>query len=173
MRNRLTLLAPAAVLLLACSGGAAASAAAAAKADSTAKDSVAKKALAKPAAVVHHRMIDTLAAAGMRPLVRETYTYEGSHRDPFQPLVTPVERGPELADLRLVAILYDDHDPTGSIATFRDIGNDRRYTAAPGQRIGRISVVSIGRNNVKLREDDFGTARDQIYALRKPEDQTP
>jgi hypothetical protein len=33
--------------------------------------------------------------------------------------------------------------------------------------------VSVGRNNVKLREDDFGTARDQTYALRKPEDRTP
>ena len=84
-----------------------------------------------------------------------------------------VERGPELADLRLVAILYDDRDPAGSIATFRDIGNDHRYTLVPGQRIGRISVVSVGRNTVKLREDDFGTARDQTYALRKPEDRTP
>ncbi|MGH7593795.1 MAG: hypothetical protein ACRELE_08100 [Gemmatimonadales bacterium] len=171
--NRLTLLAPAMLLLLACGGGAAASAAAATKADSTAKDSVRKAATAKPVVAVHHRTIDTAAAAGLRPLVRETYTYEGSHRDPFQPLIAPVDRGPDLADLRLVAILYDDRDPGGSIATFRDIGNDRRYTVAPGQRIGRISVVSVGRNDVKLRLDDYGTPRDQTYALRKPEDQTP
>jgi hypothetical protein len=170
----LTLLAPVVVLVLACTGGAAAKAtAAAAAADSVSKDSVARKSAAKPAALAVHRTIDTAAMAGMRPLVRETYTYEGSHRDPFQPIVVAVERGPELADLRLVAILYDDRDPAGSIATFRDIGNDRRYTLAPGQRIGRISVVSVGRNNVKLREDDFGTARDQTYALRKPEDRTP
>lgn len=84
-----------------------------------------------------------------------------------------MELGPELADLRLVAILYDNRDPAGSLATFRDIGNDRRFTVAPGQRIGRITVVSVGRNNVKLREDEFGTARDQTYALRKPEDQRP
>ena len=174
MRNRLFVLSPAVLLLLACGGGAPANpAAVAAKADSAAKDSAAKKAAAKPVAVVRHQAIDTAAAAGMRPMVRETYTYEGSHRDPFLPLVAPVERGPELADLRLVAILYDDHNPTGSIATFRDIGNDRRYTLVPGQRVGRISVVSVGRNTVKLREDDFGTARDQTYALRKPEDQTP
>jgi hypothetical protein len=173
MRNRSTLLAPVVLLLMACSGGAASSTAAAtAKADSAAKDSVAKAAPAKKAVVVHHP-IDTVAAAGMRPLVRETYTYEGSARDPFQPLVAPVELGPELADLRLVAILYDNRDPAGSLATFRDIGNDRRFTVAPGQRIGRITVVSVGRNNVKLREDEFGTARDQTYALRKPEDQRP
>lgn len=174
MRNRSTLLAPAVLLLMACSGGAASSTAAAtAKADSAAKDSVAKAAPAKKAPVVVHRPIDTVAAAGMRPLVRETYTYEGSARDPFQPLVAPVELGPELADLRLVAILYDNRDPAGSLATFRDIGNDHRFTVAPGQRIGRITVVSVGRNNVKLREDEFGTARDQTYALRKPEDQRP
>ena len=173
MRNRSTLLAPAVLLLMACSGSAASSTAAAtAKADSAAKDSVAKAAPAKKAAVVH-RQIDTVAAAGMRPLVRETYTYEGSARDPFQPLIAPVELGPELADLRLVAILYDNRDPAGSLATFRDIGNDHRFTVAPGQRIGRITVVSVGRNNVKLREDEFGTARDQTYALRKPEDQRP
>lgn len=174
-RNRLTLLVPAVVLVLACTGGTAAKAATAvATADSVSKDSVAKKPAAKPAVAAAKRTtIDTAAMAGIRPLVRETYTYEGSHRDPFQPIVVAVERGPELADLRLVAILYDDRDPAGSIATFRDIGNDRRYTLAPGQRIGRISVVSVGRNNVKLREDDFGTARDQTYALRKPEDGTP
>lgn len=173
MRNRLTLLAPSVAMLLACAGGAKGTGTAAVT-DSVAKDpAAAPKPAAKPGAVAVHRTIDTAAMAGLRPLVRETYTYEGSHRDPFQPIVVQVERGPELADLRLVAILYDDRDPAGSIATFRDIGNDRRYTLAPGQRIGRISVVSVGRNTVKLREDDFGTARDQTYALRKPEDRTP
>ena len=174
-RNRLTMLVPVVVLVLACTGGSGAKAAVA-SADSVSKDSTVKKPALKPAVTAvaaRHAAIDTAAMAGMRPLVRETYTYEGSHRDPFQPIVVAVERGPELADLRLVAILYDDRDPAGSIATFRDIGNDRRYTLAPGQRIGRIAVVSVGRNNVKLREDDFGTARDQTYALRKPEDRTP
>ena len=173
MRNRLILLAPAAVMLLACGRAPSAAGAALSAADSAAKDSTAKKPAPKPVAAVRHRPVDTAAASGLRPLVREVYTYEGSQRDPFQPIVVQVERGPELADLRLVAILYDDRDPAGSIATFRDIGNDRRYTVAPGQRIGRISVVSVGRNTVKLRQDDFGTAHDQTYALRKPEDNTP
>ena len=164
-----------AFLLMACGGSPATTAIAASTTtttDSVSKDSTAKAA-AKPKPVIRHRPFDTMAAAGMRPLVRETYSYEGGSRDPFQPLIAPVERGPELADLRLVAILYDDRDPAGSIATFRDIGNDRRYTLTPGQRLGRISVVSVGRNTVKLREDDFGTARDQTYALRKPEDAKP
>jgi hypothetical protein len=176
MPNRLILMVPSLVLVLACGGGAAAAKAAAdsAAADSVLKAAAARRAAPKPAVVVvAHAPIDTAAMAGQRPLVREIYSYEGGHRDPFLPVMIQVERGPELADLRLVAILYDDRDPSGSIATFRDIGNDHRYTVTPGQRIGRISVVSVGRNIVKLREDDFGTARDQSYALRKPEDGTP
>jgi hypothetical protein len=165
-----------AVLVMGC-GGTPATAATSVTTDSVTKDSVAKVVAAKPkpglTPMTHRLPVDTVAASGVRPLVRETYTYEGSSRDPFQPLVLAVERGPELADLRLVAILFDDREPAGSIATFRDIGNDKRYTLTPGQRLGRISVVSVSRNTVKLREDDFGTARDQTYALRKPEDGKP
>ena len=169
MRNR-SLLPGALVLLMACGGSPPPAAATAT--DSTARaDSIAKA--AKAVHVVKGPAFDTAAAAGMRPLVRETYTYEGTGTDPFKPLVVEVERGPALADLRLVAILYDAGDPSGSIATFRDIGNDHRYTVAPGQRIGRIAVVSVAANSVRLREDDFGTARDQLYTLRKPQDETP
>jgi len=163
------------VLVMGC-GGTPATAATSVTTDSITRDSVTKVA-PKPKTgltpMTRRLPVDTVAASGVRPLVRETYTYEGSSRDPFQPLVLAVERGPELADLRLVAILYDDREPAGSIATFRDVGNDRRYTLTPGQRLGRISVVSVSRNTVKLREDDFGTARDQTYALRKPEDGKP
>lgn len=174
MRNRSMLLLPVLWLMACGSHGAAAApdsaaAAATAKADSVKKDSVAKAAKH----VVHRAPIDTAAAAGMRPLVRETYQYQGSSHDPFQPMVVPVDHGPELADLRLVAILYDPTDDSGSLATFRDIGNDHRYTVAPGQRLGRIAVVSMTANTVKLREDDFGTPRDQTYALRKPEEEKP
>lgn len=160
-------------LVAACGGGAPAvtttTTTTAAATDSATRESAAAKAAVHPVA----HAFDTAAAGGARPLVRETYAYEGSRRDPFQPLVVQVERGPELADLRLVAILYDERDPSGSIATFRDIGNDHRYTLTSGQRLGRISVVNIDRTSVKLREDDFGTARDQVYALRKPEDGKP
>ena len=175
-RNRLTLLVPVVVLVLACTGGAAAKAtAAAAAADSVSKDSAAKKPAAKPAAsrrrcAPHHRHRGDggHAAAGARDL-----SYEGSHRDPFQPIV---ERWSAVPNSRtcgwwrycmMTAIPPAASRPSATSATIS------RYTLAPGQRIGRISVVSVGRNNVKLREDDFGTARDQTYAMRKPEDRTP
>jgi hypothetical protein len=142
--------------------------------DSLTKDSTAKATAARKLANGPHHVFDTIAAAGARPLVREIYRYENTNvRDPFKPYVEQTDRGPELADLRLVALLYDASDPNGSIATFRDIGNDHRYTVSPGQRLGRISVVSVTASTVKLRMDDFGTMRDQTYSLRKPEDQKP
>ena len=168
------LLLAATFLMAACGGDAKASTTTTVvPADSNAvKDSL-KKA-AKAVVVVHGHPFDTAAAGGMRPLVRETYSYEAtSLRDPFKPLVEAVQRGPELPDLRLVAILFDDHRSDGSIVTFRDIGNDHRYTLSPGQRLGRISVVEVTATTVKLREDDFGTARDQTYSLRKPGDEKP
>ena len=175
MRTRV-LLGAAVLLLAACGGGTTATplAVPAATTDSLAKDSTAKATAARKLASGPHHVFDTLAAAGARPLVREVYRYENSTvRDPFKPYVEQTDRGPELGDLRLVALLYDAHDPSGSIATFRDIGNDHRYTVSPGQRLGRISVVSVTASTVKLRMDDFGTMRDQTYSLRQPEDQKP
>lgn len=158
---------------LGCGGGTSATPLAAPPADSAAKAAPAKAAAKKPAAG-RGLAFDTAAAAGLHPLVRETYQYESaSLHDPFKPYVIQLDRGPELADLRLVALLYDPNDASASIATFRDIGNDRRYTVSPGQRIGRISVVGVTGNTVQLRLDDFGTMRDQTYSLRKPEDQKP
>jgi hypothetical protein len=173
MGDRAMLMVP--LLLLVACGGSPATADAKANPDSVAKDSSAKVAASgKKAVVVHHRAFDTLAAGGGRPLVREVFQYQGGgSRDPFKPIVQDVAHGPELPDLRLVAILYDSRRPGSSIATFRDIGDNHRYTVSPGQRIGRLAVISINENTVKLREDDFGTSREQVYSLRKPEDDQP
>ena len=172
MRNRAMLLVPV-IFAIACGGGTKGTplAAVPTNTDSVSKDSTTKVVAARKLANGPHHVFDTAAAAGQRPLVRETYHYEATAvRDPFKPYVDQIERGPELPDLRLVALLYDDRDPKGSIATFRDIGNDHRYTVSPGQRIGRISVVSVTSSTVKLRMDDFGTVREQTYSMRKPED---
>lgn len=177
MFNKSLLLLPL-LLLAACGNGTNATPLAAqpSRPDTTGKDAAGKAAPKKVAVAPtgQRHAFDTAAAGGLRPLVRETYHYAGEgSRDPFKPYVEQVERGPELPDLRLVALLYDDRDPGGSIATFRDIGNDHRYTVSPGQRIGRITVGTVTANTVKLRIDDFGTSREQTYMMRKPEDQKP
>jgi hypothetical protein len=177
MRTRV-ILAASALLLAACGGGTSGTplAAPVSAADSLSRDSTAKAAANTKRKLANgpHHVFDTVAAGGSRPLTRETYQYQSaSTRDPFKPFVEQVEHGPELVDLRLVALLYDANDPSGSIATFRDIGDDHRFTVVPGQHIGRLSVVSVTANTVKLRMDDFGTVREQIYSMRKPEDQKP
>lgn len=143
------------------------------KADSAIAISVARRKAATEAQAEKMRLlaIDTVAAGGGRPLLRETYSYQGAARDPFRSVLANVQRGPELPDLRLTAIFYDDRDPGNSIGVFRDAGNNRRYDVHPGQRIGRIYVASVTRKDVTLRLDDFGTVREQTYSLRKAEDE--
>lgn len=176
-RETLAVLALAA--LVGCGGGATelspADSATAAKSDSAMAAGAARRKAASDAqaARMSRLAIDTIAAAGGRPLLRETYSYEGAARDPFRSVIGVVQRGPELPDLRLTAVFFDDRDPGNSIAVFRDIGSNRRYDVHPGQRIGRIYVASVTRKDVTLRLDDFGTVREQTYSLRKAEDETP
>lgn len=116
---------------------------------------------------------DTAAARGERPLLREVYGWRGGGRDPFRPLVTTQAGGPELVDLVLTSVLYQQSDPSRSVAIFRDTGNNQRYTVGAGDRIGRLTVVSITNGTATLRMNDFGTYRDQTYSLRRSEDGTP
>lgn len=160
------------VLLAACGGGDAAtavtdSAAAAnkAKADSNA---VARNAMGGASKLL---LVDTLAAGGERPLLRESFGYDGFGRDPFKSMVGARQSGPELPDLKLVAIYYDEGNPDNSVAVFRDNGNTRRYSVRPGQRIGRLWVGGLTRATVTLRLEDFGTVREQTYSLRPTEDE--
>lgn len=112
---------------------------------------------------------DTAAARGERPLLREVYRWQGAARDPFRPLITVSDAGgPELPDMLLSTVLYNQSDPSRSVAIFRETGNDQRHTVSPGDRIGRLYVASIAPNQVILTMNDFGTVRRQTYQLRRP-----
>ncbi|MES2305567.1 MAG: hypothetical protein V4558_08665 [Gemmatimonadota bacterium] len=177
--RRESLAALAFVALVGCGGGkpalSPADSLAALKSDSAMAAGAARRKAATnaQAAKMSKLAIDTVAAAGGRPLLRETYSYEGAARDPFRSVLATAQRGPELPDLKLTAIMYDTRDPGNSVAIFRDIGSNRRYDVHPGQRLGRIYVASVTRKDVTLRLDDFGTVREQTYSLRKAEDETP
>lgn len=125
---------------------------------------------AKPAALV-----DTGKVAAPADLVRETYGYSFTRaaRDPFRGLTVAAVEGPELPDMRLVSVIYNHTDPKMSVAVFRDIGNKKQYNVHPGDRIGRLVVVSININEATLRVNDFGTTRDQTYSLNRAEDGNP
>jgi hypothetical protein len=127
----------------------------------------------KTAVATRHADIDTAAIAGQHPMLRETYTYQGSARDPFKSVMVIAQRGPELPDLKLVGVIFDSRSPANSMATFREIGSDRRYTWRQGERFGRITVGEITSTDVTLMQDDFGVVHRQTYTLRKTEDGNP
>ncbi|HQW66480.1 MAG TPA: hypothetical protein PLJ23_05525 [Gemmatimonadales bacterium] len=126
---------------------------------------------AGPGANASALVLDTAALAGNAPLMRETFGYDVASRDPFRAVISFESSGPELPDLRLVGILYDEGSPANSVATFRDIGSSKRYNVRPGDRIGRLLVASVQPKDVVLRMNDFGTVREQTYSLRKTEDE--
>lgn len=165
------------VLVAACGGGKGATEIAdstnKAQADAAeeATAATAKKAAdAKPVVKAEPIQLDTAGLAGDHPLLRESFGYDVASRDPFRPIITGEARGPELPDLRLVGIMYDERSPANSVATFRDIGSSKRYNVRPGDRIGRLLVASVQATDVVLRMNDFGTVREQTYSLRKTED---
>lgn len=117
------------------------------------------------------KSIDTLAAAGERPLLRESFGYAGSSRDPFRSMITTTVSGPALTDLVLTAVLYDEQNSRNSVAVFRENGSNRRHTVHPGERIGRLYVSGMTRVSATLRFDDYGNVREQTYSLRPTEDE--
>jgi hypothetical protein len=172
MRREVMLLS-ACVLLAGCGGAKSAATPTDSVVAAAATDSAKALAARKAGPPVRHVAIDTATLTGERPLMRETYTYEGTARDPFKAMVVSVQRGPELPDLKLVAIIYDSRSPSNSLVTFREIGSDRRYSWRPGERFGRITVGDVSSTDVTLMQDDFGVVHRQTYTLRKTEDGNP
>lgn len=161
----------AAMLVAACGESAASTQAAdstAAVAKAVADSNAAKRAGAFAVLMTH---VDTLAAGGQRPLMRETFSYQGSGRDPFRSMITTAVSGPALADMVLTAVLYDERNASNSVAVFRENGSNRRFTVNPGDRIGRLYVAGMTRTTATLRLDDYGTVREQTYSLRPTEDE--
>lgn len=115
--------------------------------------------------------VDTAAAAGERPLLRESFAYRGGGRDPFRSLVNLTVSGPEMPDLILVGVIYDVASPSQSVATFRETGSLRRHNVSPGQSIGRLYVASVLPTSATLRMNDFGAVREQTYSLRTRENE--
>jgi hypothetical protein len=103
-------------------------------------------------------------------LGRESFSYTGGARDPFQSLLLSSRVGPELPDLTLVAIYYDTRNPGNSVIVMREKISAKRYKLRPGDRIGRIRVSSVRPKDVTFTIDDFGTERQETLSLRKQED---
>lgn len=107
------------------------------------------------------------------PIARETYGYTGGGRDPFASVLESGTTGPELADLDLVAVYYQDRNPSQSVAVLRDRLNGKRYNVREGERLGRMRVSDIRQKDVTFTIDDYGTERQQTLTIRKQEGNAP
>jgi len=171
---------PAALLLagLAGCGGGGAAPAPAKAAPATVEDEgsaaakpagAAQKAAQAPAPKIDASLIPP---PGTLPL-RENFSYTGTSRDPFESVLGLGTTGPELADLLLVAIYFNERSPAGSVAVLRDRVTGKRYTVREGERLGRMRISTIRSKDVTFSIDDYGTERQETLTLRKQEGNTP
>jgi len=103
-------------------------------------------------------------------LVRETFAYEGTTRDPFLSLLDAEDVRPIISDLRLVSVIYDAAYPARSVAVLRDVVDGKRYRLRPGDVAGRLRVVQVRPREVVFTVQEFGFERQETLSLRKREE---
>ena len=146
---------------------------AAAAADSI-KPAAAMAAPAQPEAVVASNdsvvWADSVRKAKEIEMSRETFSYGGAARDPFNSLLNMAKNGPELADLQLVGIYQNLRTPSSSVAVFREKEGGKRHKLRAGDQVGRSRLVQIRDRDVVFMIEDFGFERQETLSLRKQED---
>lgn len=105
-------------------------------------------------------------------LVRETYAYRGSGRDPFISLLRSGDVRPLLEDLRVVNITFNPRYPGSSVAVLREAGG-RRYTVRVGDELGRLRIAEIRPYEVVVIVEEFGTERQTVLRLRRLQEGMP
>jgi hypothetical protein len=146
---------------------------AAAAADSM-KPPAAIAAPAQPEAIVASNdslvWADSVRKAKEIEMSRETFSYGGAARDPFNSLFNMAKNGPELADLQLVGIYQNLRTPSSSVAVFREKEGGKRHKLRAGDQVGRSRLVQIRDRDVVFMIEDFGFERQETLSLRKQED---
>ena len=138
------------------------------------KPAAAMPAPAQPAAVVASNdsvvWADSVRKAKEIEMSRETFSYGGAARDPFNSLFNMAKNGPELADLQLVGIYQNLRTPSSSVAVFREKEGGKRHKLRAGDQVGRSRLVQIRDRDVVFMIEDFGFERQETLSLRKQED---
>ncbi len=116
---------------------------------------------------------ESLKVARETEVVRETFSYSGGPRDPFQSLISEDKVGPEFNDLILVAIYLDLRRSSNSVAILRDKNTQKRYKLRVGDRLGRLKVAQIRQADLVFTVEDIGFERQETLSLRRREAQTP
>lgn len=126
-----------------------------------------------PPAPPVRRIDESLIPGPGQPIVRETYSYAGGPRDPFESALDIANAGPEFPDLELVAVYYQERAPAASVVVLRDRLTGKRYTVREGERLGRMRIAGIRLKDVTFTIDDYGTERQETLSIRKPEGNSP
>jgi hypothetical protein len=113
---------------------------------------------------------DSVRKAKEIEMSRETFSYGGAARDPFNSLLNMAKNGPELADLQLVGIYQNLRTPSSSVAVFREKEGGKRHKLRAGDQVGRSRLVQIRDRDVVFMIEDFGFERQETLSLRKQED---
>jgi hypothetical protein len=113
---------------------------------------------------------DSVRKAKEIEMSRETFSYGGAARDPFNSLLNMAKNGPELADLQLVGIYQNLRTPSSSVAVFREKAGGKRHKLRAGDQVGRSRLVQIRDRDVVFMIEDFGFERQETLSLRKQED---
>jgi hypothetical protein len=104
-------------------------------------------------------------ARGEMSIDREVFSYEsGGRRDPFRSLMANGDLTPLLADLRLVAVAFDESGD-GSVAILRDLGTKEQYRVRAGTLLGRMRVAQIRAKSVVFTIEELGYSRQETLGL--------
>jgi hypothetical protein len=98
-------------------------------------------------------------------IMREVFDYDpAGRRDPFFSLLPTQELRPNITDLKLMGILYDE---TGArpIAVLREAGTNAQYRVTTGMTLGRMRVALIKRKVVIFSIEEFGLNRQDSLVL--------
>lgn len=115
--------------------------------------------------------------------VREVFAYPDlTRRNPFAPLST-ADRGPRFDQLRLMGVIYDDHDPAASVAmlgtsVMRTSQDSTTVSVTPqgqtwylkvGETTGNVRVVAIRPDfSVVVEVDEFGITQRKVMRMETP-----
>lgn len=116
---------------------------------------------------------DSLARARETEVLRETFSYAGASRDPFQSILKTENTGPDVGDLVLVTIMADSRSARNSVAVLREKTGTRRFRVKVGDKIGNATVTLITQRDVNFSIQDFGFERQETLSLRKPSEDMP
>jgi hypothetical protein len=115
--------------------------------------------------------------------VREVFAYPDiARRNPFVPLST-ADRGPRFDQLRLMGVIYDDHDPAASVAmlgtsVMRTSQDSTQVSVSQqgqtwylkvGETTGNVRVVEIRPDfSVVVEVDQFGITQRRVMRMETP-----